>query len=287
MKTDIFPQVFYDEQQSAIELKKEQARRRYQEKQDRYINEKPKKADENLYEGVGAVIGLIVGFFACVSICKDNDTIKGFFCSIGAWFGIFLAGMVISSILAERVEKEQKKKEKQIQEQITEEHTDLQKELLEIEIEAKKEQTAYYQKFEDNAQEMSVRFVESALTKEIVDWMKDEFYSAIDEADRSSHIEKITVRFHFEVYKDRITCGRRTYDFKEQRCENLSTNLEQAALARAIASSLRMGIMMQYPVDASGTGVTVDIDRNYTTAYAEAVIDYVAPNGNYVTVKKW
>ena len=30
----------------------------------------------------------------------------------------------------------------------------LQKELLEIEIEAKKEQTAYYQKFEDNAQKM-------------------------------------------------------------------------------------------------------------------------------------
>ena len=134
---------------------------------------------------------------------------------------------------------------------------------------------------------MSVRYSESKLATEVIDWMSKGFSKTIDASDRRSHIEKINVPFSFKVYPDKISCPLGTYDFEIKRCANLNSPLEQTALARAIASSIQLNITMKYPKDASGTDFVLDIAYAYSENYVSISIIYTAPNGNYKPVKQW
>ena len=156
-----------------------------------------------------------------------------------------------------------------------------------IQSQAESDQQNYLAAFEKNAQEMSVKLAESQLAKRVIEWMTDGFCRTIDAADRRKHIEQISVPFRFEVYTNKITCNLGTFDFEIERCRNLSSPLEQTALARAIAAAIQLNITMKYPKDASGTDRTVNYDFSYTDTYPVVTLTYLAPNGNYQVVIDW
>lgn len=89
------------------------------------------------------------------------------------------------------------------------------------------------------------------------------------------------------MYTNKITCNLGTYDFEIKRCSNLTSPIEQTALARAIASAIQLNIVMKYPQDESGTSISIYIDYNYSTECPTTTVTYVAPNGNYRAVEKW
>lgn len=134
---------------------------------------------------------------------------------------------------------------------------------------------------------MSVRYAESALATEVINWMTEGFARTIDATDRRSHIERINVPFSFNVYTNKITCNLGTYDFEIKRCANLTSPLEQTAIARAIASAIQLNITMKYPKDASGTDFVLNISYAYAENHVSASITYTAPNGNYRSVQSW
>ena len=159
----------------------------------------------------------------------------------------------------------------------------------------------YKTQFETEARKMSVRYNGSPLTAEVINRLTGSFSEAIDAADRSSRSEKkIEISFPFSVYPDKITREPRiymdqdTYDFRTNRCENLTSPLQQTAIAMAIASSVQRNIAEKYPKDVSGTDVTLNIFYTYGESeskrgdgYVTATIVYTAPNSSYRPVRSW
>ena len=158
------------------------------------------------------------------------------------------------------------------------------KELCEM---AEREKEVYKDEFEKRVNDISVNYVESVLVKEIVDWMTEGICRQIDAADRRKHIQLIEVPFNFKVYKDKIKCDIGLYDFEIKRCSNLNNIFEQVALARAIATAIRLNLVMRYPKDISGTSVDIKIVYSYEEECMRTTIIYMAQNGGYEIAKNW
>lgn len=173
----------------------------------------------------------------------------------------------------------------------TAERTQTEQSVHAIEEQIKHEIEEYQKLFEAEAQRVSVEFAESELATEVINWMTDGFSRTIDATDRRSHIEKINVPFFFNVYASKITCNRGTYDFEIKRCANLTSPLQQTALARAIASAIMLRIAIAYPQDPSGSESKTDISYTYagvgSDEHVAVTMTYAAPNGNYRSVKHW
>lgn len=165
--------------------------------------------------------------------------------------------------------------------------------------EAAEESEAYRFAFEEKARQMSLRFAESELADQVVDWAMAYLSEVIDSADRSAHIEQITVTAMLGVYptqilfsasEDRTGCPGFTsgaFDFEKNRCRNLTTPLEQAALAHVLASKVQLAVMMKYPQDPSGSVPDVTALDLLVNKVAGANIKYHAANLNYQAVKNW
>ena len=132
-----------------------------------------------------------------------------------------------------------------------------------------------------------MQYASSKVAQEVIEWMTSRFCQAIDAAKRDSYVETIEVPFMFRVFKDEITCNFGTYNFMEKRCQDLDTNLKQAALSRAIASAIQVSIIMKYPKDITGTQVKIDLSYKYSELASEATITYIAPNANFKAVREW
>lgn len=163
----------------------------------------------------------------------------------------------------------------------------------------------YNDDFEKEAQKLSTEFANSALAKEIAQWLSSGFLRTVQATDRTSNIEKIVVPCNFHVDKDEIRCNIGSYNFDEHRCEPLADALSQAALARALASQVQVAMLMQYEKDTSGTSYKIDISYQYPeplkqTYYLSSMkrdieiedgisvtLNYTAPNGNYKQTRKW
>ncbi|MBQ8636757.1 MAG: hypothetical protein IJ423_02030 [Clostridia bacterium] len=168
-----------------------------------------------------------------------------------------------------------------------------------LKLEHENKYNEYVHSFDSLVQEQSVRLAESELAIEVIEWMTDGFSKTIDTVDRRPHIERIDVPFVFSVYTNKITCNLGTYDFEIKRCSELKSPIQQTALAKAIASAIQVNIMMKYPQDISGTDVSINIEYEYkcesvyengetkNNEYPDVKITYVAPNGNYQSVKEW
>ena len=168
-----------------------------------------------------------------------------------------------------------------------------------LKLEYENKYNEYVHSFDSLVQEQSVRLAESELAIEVIEWMTDGFSKTIDAVDRRPHIERIDVPFVFSVYTNKITCNLGTYDFEIKRCSELKSPIQQTALAKAIASAIQVNIMMKYPQDISGTDVSINIEYEYkceslyengetkNNEYPDVKITYVAPNGNYQSVKEW
>ena len=232
----------------------------------------------------GTMIGMFGGFIPCSCVCISNN-------SAGAGIATWVVVGVICAVIGFAIDKSAKSSYDNVQananSRVKEEEESITREVQKIQSDAQIEKNQYFTEFENNAQNMSVKFAESELAKEVIEWMTNGFCKTIDAADRRSHVEKITVPFVFNVFKDKITCNLGTFDFELKRCRSLDSPLEQTALARAIASAIQLNIIMKYPKDSSGTDVSIDISYSYTNEYPAITITYVAPNGNYKAVRGW
>ena len=170
---------------------------------------------------------------------------------------------------------------------VADNRTQIHQRIYVLEEQTKREIEEYQRLFESNAQKMSVDFAESKLATEVINWMTDGFSRTIDATDRRSHIEKINVPFSFNVYTNKITCNLGTYDFEIKRCADLTSPLQQTAIARAIASAIQLNITMKYPKDVTGTEFVLNTSYTYIGDCVSVVITYTAPNGNYQSVQSW
>lgn len=233
--------------------------------------------------GGGFGISALVGFFACIGMCIA----MGF--NIGAGSGVvcLVLGTVLSAILGVIAKSTYKKRISKIEHKIDAFNNDSKNKISMIQSTKSQKVAEYTNAFEKEAQEKSVNFADSDLAKEVIAWMTEGFCKKIDYADRRSHIKQINVPFLFDVYRGRIVCNLGTYDFQIKRCRELRDPIEQTALARAIASTIQLQLIMKYPKDASGTDISIGIKYTYGEHNASASVTYIAPNGNYIEVKDW
>lgn len=232
----------------------------------------------------GMMIGLFGGFIACSCVCISNDSAGAGF---GTWVVVGIISIVIGVLIDKSAQSAYDDNQANADYRVREEESSIENEVKKIQSDAQSEKNQYFSEFENNAQNLSVQFAESELAKEVIEWMTNGFCKTIDAADRRSHVEKITVPFVFNVFRDKITCNLGTFDFELKRCRNLNSPLEQTALARAIVSAIQLNIIMKYPKDSSGTDISIDISYSYTNEYPATTITYVAPNGNYKAVRGW
>lgn len=170
----------------------------------------------------------------------------------------------------------------------------------------------YIDAFWGEAQQMSLRFAESAAADSIVEWAAEHFFKIIDSANRGSHLEYVEACCRLTVFPDKIDFGHLksmkkpetaeeiiaarygtdcpridTWNFEERRCQQLTSPLEQAALAHALATKLQLETMMAYPEDTCGSAVEIIIDRHTDRETAKVNICYRAANLDYQAVQKW
>lgn len=236
----------------------------YDDRQKAIENEKRKKPDKSNYTLGFGCLGTIIFF------------------PIGAILG-YIIGRIIYKNVLEKYEREVFEIDGEMKRLADE----LDCSIENLRNEYTKKYNDYVKSFENDTQQRSIQLAESSLAKEVIDWMTEGFSKAIDAADRSSHIQVIDVPFVFNVYRDKITCNLGTYDFEIKRCDNLTSPVEQSALAIAIASAMQVSIIMKYPKDVSGTDVSINIGYDYTAECSIAKITYVAANGNYQAKKSW
>lgn len=182
----------------------------------------------------------------------------------------------------------------------------------EIQAAAAKEAQEYIDAFWSEAQQQSLKFAESAAADAIAEWAMGHFSKIIASTPRGSHLEYIEACCRLTVFPDKINFGHLksmkkpetveeiiaarhgddcprvdTWDFEERRCQLLTTPLEQAALAHALATKLQLETMMAYPEDVCGSAVEIIITRHTDRESAMVNICYRAVNLDYQAVQKW
>jgi hypothetical protein len=205
------------------------------------------------FAGGGFITGLVIGAFVCFTNGDAIDAKINFSDSIGSAFMFWLMfgaiGAVIGLILCGLVASAQNGSNRSIDNQIetaknnteqriADETKRCEEAIQKIRDDANYQYQNYLSGFNAEAQKMSVRFAESPLAVEVIDWMTNGFAKTIDAADRRSHIQEINIPFVFRTYRNKIECNLGTFDFEIKRCDELETPLEQTALTRAIASAI-------------------------------------------------
>lgn len=289
MQVKLFP----EEQKNIFNSEMENAISQERQKSNETINDirksLPKRPDTDVSWVMGGFAGLVVGLFPCICVGETLNQAGEF--SIGkpflTWVICAIIGAIIGHLIGKSMDSSYEESVVFNNQSQQSENNRLQKKIEEINSTYQKMYENYVKNFDLTAQQESIKFAESRLAKEVIEWMTDGFSKTIDATDRRSHIEKISVPFAFNVYTDKITCNLGTYDFEIKRCSNLTSPIEQTALARAIASAIQLNIVMKYPQDESGTSISINIDYNYSTECPITTVTYVAPNGNYQSVKEW
>ena len=143
------------------------------------------------------------------------------------------------------------------------------------------EKASYQLEFEKTARETSFQFVEDELTQNLANWLSERFTKDIYCTSRGESIKQVRVPFSFNVEKNELVYGTERYNFEVHHYKNLSSPLEQAALAIAMATALEIEIRTKFPKDKSGTDITLDTKYVYTETHPNVTMTYIAENGNY------
>lgn len=283
MNLNVFPPVYWSQIDSQRQQAIQEENNRKTTNASRLNQSKGKDPNPASYIlGIGFV-GFVVGFFVCAGNCQYG----GFGETLGAWVLCTIIGLAIGGGIGAVAKIFYKSNVRNIDDQICRSNNTSENNIENYTRYYEKQYIDYVVTFETEAQNQSVRLAGSALAKEVIAWMTEGFEKAIDSADRSPHIEQVNVPFVFNVYKEKITCNLGTFDFELKRCRNLNNPIEQTALARAIASTIQLNIVVKYPKDASGTDISIGLNYNYAYEHIVASITYIAPNGNYQQVKDW
>lgn len=292
MRTDVFPNEFNKAVDLRTSTKIEEAKKRSAEIIQSINNLRPRDKDGSDWNVILVFIGIVGGFFACSLAGSLSDSIldagpDSLVYAFGTYAVVWFILFRIRASIKKFSLREYRNKQIEADSRIREEEKSLEKEVQKIRSDAQNEKNEYFNEFENNVQKLSVQLAESELSKEVIGWITDGFSDTIDAADRRSHVEKIIVPFEFIVYKNRITCNLGTYDFELKRCRNLNSRIEQLALARVIASTVQLNLVMKYPKDLSGTDIYIDISYSYREECPVTTITYIAPNGDYKEVRGW
>lgn len=230
--------------------------------------------------GVCTTCGTIYGFVSCVQKGQFESGVSTVLGGLimGVMFGVALWILLKLYAVAQRngVDKSVDRRETSFQEK--------KRSLIEG---AEKEYIAYRNEFDEQAKRLSVQYAASDLAIEVINWMTQGFEAAIRTADRRPHVTQVVVPFQFRVYDNKITCNLGTYDFMLKRCRFLTSPLEQTALARGIASAIKVNIAMDIKKDISGTDPTTKIEYRYESDHVVADLVYSARNGYYKEAKSW
>lgn len=243
--------------------------------------EKPK----NDFIAGGAGIGVCAGLVGCLYGCCTNIHSDAFV--ISCTLIPFAVSLIIGILINFAMNKSYKDSIKTADYKIDEEEKRADGLRKDIKKDIDRRKAEYRDQFEQEAQKLSVNFAESELAEKVIKWMSEGFIETIKATDRSTHIQEIVVPFIFNVYENKITCNLGDFDFNIERCRNLSSPLEETALARAIASAIQVNIAMSFPEDPSGTSVVINISYIYYDDHVSVNITYSAPNGKYEVVKSW
>lgn len=238
----------------------------------------------------GASIGFGVGFFVCVGTCiatLENGFDEASTTGVIVYVVFFLIALMFGAMADASAKSSYEANEERINTRISMENQNLDQQIASIQNEAENKKARYFEWFESTAQKMSANFAESALAKEVIDWMTSGFFRTIDATDRRAHIERICVPFMFNIFREKITCNLGTYDFELKRCAFLKNPLEQTALARAIATAMQLNTVMHYPQDVNGGVISIQIEYKYSEDHVTATITYMAPNGGFKNVTQW
>lgn len=294
MQFTMFPEAFKRQLVNQMNLDIQEEKRRSQEKINSINASQRQKSESGIIGGI--LIGGLIGFFTCFSLCwydpLFSDVLGIDFLGVETGFVSMLFITVIGAVIGCKIDKKAKKndqdEENRVKEEIGREQARCEDVIQQLQSKMQKEYEEYKRKFEQEVQVKSVNLAESGLASQVNEWLAQGFRRSIDAADRREHIETIYVPFVFNVYKNEIVCNIGTFDFQLQRCRFLSDISEQEALARVIASGVRMQITMNYSKDVAGGDFRLDIEYSHSDmGCVVAMITYVAPNGNYTSVRNW
>ncbi len=292
MQTKMFPTAFNQQSDNIANSQINEAKQNYYGTKNSLNRSRMKNPKLGDYAYSGALFGLSAGFLGCWGVCigigiHSYSWGEPIGSALLTWIVVFVVSVVLSVFIWMLVKLFYSSSSSILDTKISDAENKMNHIISKIQSQAESDQQNYLAAFEKNAQEMSVKLAESQLAKRVIEWMTDGFCRTIDAADRRKHIEQINVPFRFEVYTNKITCNLGTFDFEIERCRNLSSPLEQTALARAIAAAIQLNITMKYPKDASGTDRTVNYDFSYTDTHPVVTLTYLAPNGNFQAVTDW
>lgn len=282
MQSNMFPEAYNKEVEERVKKECSEAIRKKNSYEEFLDTTLPPPSDDYLRRG--AMIGGFAGFVICVGVCASVHD-PGI--SAGTGFAVMIFSMIFAFLLQKAEEAGYRERLKTVNEKKAEEEMKLKSTTDEIWAKGDREKKNYSEQFEKSVQEISVRFAESQLAREVIEWIENGFYKTINAADRSSFVEIINVPLKFYVYTNKITCSYGEFNFELKRCRNLNGPCEQAALARAIASAIQLDVIMKYPKDKSGTDISINIDYTYGKDNVYTLLTYVAPNGNYQAIRSW
>ena len=163
----------------------------------------------------------------------------------------------------------------------------------------------YEEMFCQEKKAQTEKFAGNPAVLEIAEWLSKRFIKNIAAADRALHIKDVIIPFVVIFSKTDITCQSETYTFEQHRCEDLDSELMQAALAEAVALQIQAYVQERYKKDESGTAYEIQIDffdnleepkENFEDEAAHpdttelklyASLTYQAENANYKPAQSW
>lgn len=132
-------------------------------------------------------------------------------------------------------------------------------------------------------------YIDSKMVENVANWMVEGYMRLITSQQRDAHILSVDVPFQFKVYKDKITCNLGTFDFEIERAARINSCIEQAIVARAIATDIRIAIVEKTKDNHKLNDVASEVKLEYGDDHSAAIatFSYIAKNGNYKAVEKW
>ena len=232
-----------------------------------------KKSDGGIFAGLGMMIGWCIAVFQCVERTAASGRWM-IFDEIGCFLLFGFLGLMAGAILHMGYNKMiDDNKQKVVY------HTNVHNNNLNYEIQKViNKYDAYYKSYENdfynNARSRSVFYSNQIITLELSTWLTNHFCNCINAVDKNSYVNMITVPFKFVVENDKVIA----YSIRDSREINLgeyrfslygfpsmSNDLETAALAIALSSTVQFNVMRRYPKDKNGGNVNVTFNQTYTS----------------------
>lgn len=210
-------------------------------------------------------------------------------------FAIYIIlGAILFYILAKMIEKKVNRKRKAVQAKVDIEKASNEKKKEEIREKINEAYQNYKVGFERDAKKKSIQYAESTQVDAVVARMMSDIEEIVKKADRGSYIERIVIPIFVWVFQKEIEYSsvddkkHNKIIFEINRLNDLSECVEQAAMARTIASKIQLKLLESFPQDISGTVPTTPTIRyDYGESCAIAEVTYIAPNGNFKEKVKW